>query len=68
MTARLSESHMGQSESHMARALNEAELAGQRGEVPVGAVLVTADGEILAAAGNRKIGRASCRERVCLAV
>ncbi len=37
----------------MARALREAEAAGARGEVPVGAVLVAADGTVLAAAGNR---------------
>ena len=36
----------------MALALGEAERAGARGEVPVGAVLV-ADGVVLAAAGNR---------------
>ena len=35
----------------MARALEEARAAGDRGEVPVGAVVVR-DGEILAAAGN----------------
>ncbi len=38
----------------MARALAEAEAAGARGEVPVGAVLVDgAGGQVLAAAGNR---------------
>jgi tRNA(adenine34) deaminase len=37
----------------MARALAEAGAAGARGEVPVGAVLVAADGTLLAAAGNR---------------
>lgn len=37
----------------MTRALAEAEAAGARGEVPVGAVLVAADGTVLAAAGNR---------------
>jgi len=38
----------------MARAFAEAEAAGTRGEVPVGAVIVdAASGEILAAAGNR---------------
>jgi len=36
----------------MALALAEAEAAGQRGEVPVGAVLV-ADGRVVAASGNR---------------
>lgn len=39
--------------SHMARALSEAEAAGARGEVPVGAVIVSAEGTELAAAGNR---------------
>lgn len=39
-------------ESHMLAALAEAEAAGARGEVPVGAVLVGADG-VLARAGNR---------------
>jgi len=37
----------------MARALAEAEAAAARGEVPVGAVLVDAEGCVLAAAGNR---------------
>ena len=38
---------------HMELALGEAHAAAGRGEVPVGAVLVTAAGEVLAAAGNR---------------
>jgi tRNA(Arg) A34 adenosine deaminase TadA len=37
----------------MQRALAEAEAAAARGEVPVGAVLVDAGGEVLAADGNR---------------
>jgi tRNA(Arg) A34 adenosine deaminase TadA len=37
----------------MQLALAEAEAAAARGDVPVGAVLVDADGRILAAAGNR---------------
>jgi tRNA(Arg) A34 adenosine deaminase TadA len=37
----------------MARALAEAERAAALGEVPVGAVLVDAEGRILAASGNR---------------
>ena len=37
----------------MAMALAEAEAAGERGEVPVGAVLIDATGKVLAAAGNR---------------
>jgi tRNA(adenine34) deaminase len=39
--------------SPMGLALAEAEAAAARGEVPVGAVLVDAEGTILAAAGNR---------------
>lgn len=39
--------------SHMDMALEEARSAAARGEVPVGAVLVTADGDVLARAGNR---------------
>lgn len=37
---------------HMQLALTEARAAADRGEVPVGAVLVSARGEILASAGN----------------
>lgn len=37
----------------MAQALAEARAARARGEVPVGAVVVAADGRVLAAAGNR---------------
>jgi tRNA(adenine34) deaminase len=37
----------------MQRALAEAEAAAARGEVPVGAVLVDAEGRVLAADGNR---------------
>jgi tRNA(Arg) A34 adenosine deaminase TadA len=37
----------------MALALAEAEAAAARGEVPVGAVLLDATGEVVAAAGNR---------------
>lgn len=36
----------------MRLALDEAEKAGVRGEVPVGAVIVSADGALIAAAGN----------------
>jgi tRNA(Arg) A34 adenosine deaminase TadA len=39
--------------SHMDRALAEARAAADRGEVPVGAVLVGPDGRVLAAEGNR---------------
>lgn len=38
---------------HMERALEEARAAAERGEVPVGAVLVAPDGRIVATAGNR---------------
>jgi tRNA(Arg) A34 adenosine deaminase TadA len=38
---------------HMALALEEAMAAGERGEVPVGAVLAGADGVLLARNGNR---------------
>jgi tRNA(Arg) A34 adenosine deaminase TadA len=37
----------------MERALREAHAAAERGEVPVGAVIVRSDGALLAAAGNR---------------
>ena len=37
----------------MRRALSEAEAAGQRGEVPIGAVVVGPDGALISAAGNR---------------
>ena len=40
-------------QSHMLAALAEAEAAGARGEVPVGAVVVGADGIVLGRAGNR---------------
>lgn len=39
--------------SHMATALEEARAAGDRGEVPVGAVIADASGAIVAQAGNR---------------
>ena len=41
----------------MALAMDEAADAGARGEVPVGAVLVAADGQILARDGNRILER-----------
>ena len=37
----------------MQLALAEARLAAERGEVPIGAVIVAPDGTVLAAAGNR---------------
>src|SRR5262249_45673205 len=39
--------------SPMALALGEARLAAERGEVPIGAVVVGPDGAVLAASGNR---------------
>ena len=40
-------------QSHMQMALEEAEAAARRGEVPVGCVIVAPDGRLLARAGNR---------------
>ena len=37
----------------MERALREARLAAERGEVPIGAVIIWPDGAVLAEAGNR---------------
>ncbi|MEE4263416.1 MAG: tRNA adenosine(34) deaminase TadA [Desulfobacteraceae bacterium] len=42
-------------ETYMALALSEAEKAGQMGEVPIGAILVSEDGQILSATHNRTI-------------
>lgn len=39
--------------SYMDQAMIEARAAGARGEVPVGAVVVSADGVVVARAGNR---------------
>ena len=39
--------------SFMSTALNEARAAAERGEVPVGAVVVNAQGQVIASAGNR---------------
>jgi tRNA(Arg) A34 adenosine deaminase TadA len=44
-------------EDFMALALAEAKAAGGRGEVPVGAVLIGADGAVLARDGNRIVER-----------
>lgn len=41
---------------YMRQALTEAKAAAARGEVPVGAVLVGADGRVLAQTGNAPIG------------
>jgi tRNA(adenine34) deaminase len=45
-------------EKYMALALTEAEKAGQMGEVPIGAILVSDIGTILSAAHNRTIDMA----------
>ena len=42
-------------ENFMELALNEAKKAGQIGEVPVGAILVSENGEILSAAHNQTV-------------
>lgn len=42
-----------QFKSYMDHALSEAKAAANRGEVPVGAVLVSPEGTVLATAGNR---------------
>jgi tRNA(adenine34) deaminase len=47
----------GVSADPMALALVEAEAAGRRGEVPVGAVVTAATGAVLAAAGNEMLAR-----------
>ena len=39
----------------MLQAFAQAEAAAARGEVPIGAVVVSQDGEVLAAAGNRTL-------------
>ncbi len=44
---------MSQFRSHMGQALAEARAAGARGEVPVGAVIVAPDGQVIASEGNR---------------
>src|SRR6266480_4795369 len=46
---------MSPSKRPMDLALAEAAAAGARGEVPIGAVLVSAEGEVLARAGNRTL-------------
>jgi tRNA(adenine34) deaminase len=46
-----------QDEAFLRQAIAEAEAAAARGEVPVGAVLVSADGAVLARTGNRIVER-----------
>jgi tRNA(Arg) A34 adenosine deaminase TadA len=56
MTPKLADDAVsGKAIGPMALALAEAERAGDLGEVPIGAVVVNADGEVLARAGNRTI-------------
>jgi tRNA(adenine34) deaminase len=58
MTAKLADATAGGKAAEpmaMALALAEAEAARDLGEVPIGAVVVGADGEVLAAAGNRTL-------------
>jgi tRNA(adenine34) deaminase len=56
MTAKLAEPDLeGKANTPMALALAEAEAAGARGEVPIGAVIVNAKDEVLARAGNRTL-------------
>ena len=43
-------------ETYMREALHEAQAASSRGEVPVGAILVGSDGQIISRAGNTPIG------------
>lgn len=45
--------HMSQFTSHMNAALQQAVAAAKRGEVPVGAVIIAPNGDIIASAGNR---------------
>jgi tRNA(adenine34) deaminase len=49
------EAPRGKAAPPMDLALEEAEAAGARGEVPIGAVVVDASGEVLARASNRTI-------------
>lgn len=46
---------MGSPEQYMEIALEEARRAAARGEVPIGAVLVSSDGQLIAQNGNRTI-------------
>jgi tRNA(adenine34) deaminase len=56
MTSKLTDEAMrGKAARPMDLALQEAERARDRGEVPIGAVLVSAGGEVLARAGNHTL-------------
>lgn len=48
-------SDSGKRSSPMALALDQARAAAERGEAPVGAVIVSQSGDVLAAAGNRTL-------------
>jgi len=54
MTAKLADA-AGPGKRPMDLALEEAKAAGARGEVPIGAVVVSPDGAVLARAGNRTL-------------
>jgi len=45
----------GQHQNRMQLALQEAEKAGQKGEIPIGALLIDAGGKVLSAAHNQTI-------------
>jgi tRNA(adenine34) deaminase len=56
MTAKLADQGLSDKAMRpMDRALAEAERARELGEVPIGAVIVSGDGEVLASAGNRTL-------------
>jgi tRNA(Arg) A34 adenosine deaminase TadA len=56
MNAKLADRSLrGKQPSPMDLALSEAEAARDRGEVPIGAVIASASGEVLASAGNRTL-------------
>jgi tRNA(Arg) A34 adenosine deaminase TadA len=56
MTAKLADAGRGRKAAGpMDLALQEAEAARERGEVPIGAVVVSADGAVVARAGNRTL-------------
>ena len=53
---------------YMTQALDQARRAAELGEVPVGAVLIAASGEVLAAAGNAQIHQsdATAHAEICV--
>jgi tRNA(adenine34) deaminase len=48
------EDHQQVNEVFMREALQQAKLAGERGDIPIGAVIVTDQGEVIARAGNSR--------------